>query len=132
MQNIIYEQGIYFYPELHPVRLNTVICTYRVSDNIWYHKKYNNFAYLPEIIFIYIANFSWINQVHVETKNKGKMHFAWAYYDVYTLNRSSKWYIVYICRVFQKGLNADKFYHDFDFLYTINICNVVFIHFKSS
>ena len=28
----------------------------------------------------------------------------------YTLNKSSKWYIVYIWRVFQKGLIADKFY----------------------
>ena len=42
-----------------------------------------------------------------------------------------KCYIVYICRVFQKGLNADKSYHYFDFLCKINISNVVFIHFKS-
>ena len=50
----------------------------------------------------------------------------------YTLNKSSKWYIEYICRVFQKGLNADKSFHYFDFLCIINISNVVFIHFKSS
>ena len=28
----------------------------------------------------------------------------------YTLNKSSKWYIVYICRVLQKGLIAHEFY----------------------
>ena len=32
----------------------------------------------------------------------------------YTLNKSSKWYIVYICRVFQKEWSADKFYPYFD------------------
>ena len=32
------------------------------------------------------------------------------YSDVTTLNKSSKWYIVNICRVFQKGLFADEFY----------------------
>ena len=32
------------------------------------------------------------------------------YCENYTLNKSSKWYIVYICRVFQKGLIVDKFF----------------------
>ena len=32
----------------------------------------------------------------------------------YTLNKSSKWYIVYICRVCQTCLGADKFYTYFD------------------
>ena len=50
----------------------------------------------------------------------------------YTLNKSSKWYIVYICRVFRKGLNADKSYHYFDFLWKIKIHNVIFVHFEFS
>ena len=48
-----------------------------------------------------------------------------------TLNKMSKWYIVYICRVYRKGLNADKSYHYFDFLWIIKKHNVVFVHFKS-
>ena len=54
------------------------------------------------------------------------------YHTHYTLNKSSKWYIVYISRVFPKGLNADKSYHYFGFLCIINISNVLCIHFKSS
>ena len=50
----------------------------------------------------------------------------------YTLNKSSKWYIVYICRVSRKGLYADKFYPYFDFQCIIKIQNVVYVHFKSS
>ena len=50
----------------------------------------------------------------------------------YTLNNSSKWYIAYICRVFRKGLNADKSYYYFNFLWIIKIHNVVFVHFMSS
>ena len=51
---------------------------------------------------------------------------------MYTLNKSSKCYIVYICRVFRKGLNADKLYPYFDFQCIIKIQNFVFVHFKSS
>ena len=33
---------------------------------------------------------------------------------MYTLNKSSKGYIVYICKVVQKGWGAGKFYPYFD------------------
>ena len=33
-----------------------------------------------------------------------------AMYINYTLNKSFKWYKVYICRVLQKGFIADEFY----------------------
>ena len=39
---------------------------------------------------------------------------------------------MYICKVFRKGLNADKFYLYFDFQCIIKIHNFVFVHFKSS
>ena len=48
----------------------------------------------------------------------------------YTLNKSSKWYTVYICRVFRKGLNADKFYPYLDFQCTIKIHSFDFAIFK--
>ena len=50
----------------------------------------------------------------------------------YTLNKSSKWYIVYICMVFRKGLSADKFYPYFAFESIIKIRNFIFVHFKFS
>ena len=51
---------------------------------------------------------------------------------MYTLNKSSKWYIVYICRVFLRGLIVDEFYPWF-YLECINKTNnFVFIHLKSS
>ena len=51
---------------------------------------------------------------------------------VYTLNKSSKWYIMFICRVFRKGLNADIFYIYFDFQCIIKMHDFSFVHFKSS
>ena len=50
----------------------------------------------------------------------------------YTLNKSSKWYIVRICRVFQEGLIADEFYPYSDLKYIIKTNNFVFVHLKSS
>ena len=57
-------------------------------------------------------------------------HLSILIISFYTLNKSSKWYIVYSCRVFRKGLNADKLYPYFDFQCIIKIQNSV--HFKSS
>ena len=51
---------------------------------------------------------------------------------IYTINKSSKWYIVYICKVFQKGWRAGKFYPYFDFECIIKIHNFAFANFKSS
>ena len=52
--------------------------------------------------------------------------------ETYTLSKSSKWYIVYICRVFHKGLIADKFYPWFNLECIIRTNNFVFIHLKFS
>ena len=49
----------------------------------------------------------------------------------YTHHKSSKWYIVCICRGFQKGLIADEFYPSYN-LECIIKTNYVFVHLKSS
>ena len=51
---------------------------------------------------------------------------------LYTLNKSSKLYIVYICRVLQNGLIAGEIYPLLYLEYIIQTNNVVFVHFKSS
>ena len=50
----------------------------------------------------------------------------------YTLNKSSKWFIVHIWRVFQTGLFADEFYQKFEVESIIKTNNFVFVHLKSS
>ena len=60
------------------------------------------------------------------------MVHVWQKIFAYTLNKSSKWYIVHICRVFQTGLFADKFYQNFEVESLIKTNNFVFVHLKPS
>ena len=102
---------------------------------------------LPTHLFLHTAylakSFKFcINFVYVSKQIYGIHKFACLWYCfvhllfcmpvIYTLNKSSKWYIVYICRVFLKGLSADKFCPYYDLKRKIKTNNFVFVHFKSS
>ena len=50
----------------------------------------------------------------------------------YTLYKSSEWYIVYICMLFQRVLIVDEFFLCFGLERIIKTNNFVFIHLKSS
>ena len=72
---------------------------------------------------------------HVFIKcNAGRNTLCWILPRLlcYTLNKSFKWYIVYICRVFRKGLIVYEFYPYFDLECVINTNNFVYADLKSS
>ena len=75
--------------------INDVIRRQRLN-NLWCHRK---ILLLLSILYPHFNNIL----------RKFQLNGLLAPTFCYTLNKSSKWYIVYICRVFQKGLFADEF-----------------------
>ena len=121
--------------------LGQAVILYCIPNTPWWG---NNHLCHSEVevwqIYVLLRHRSWIDSKCMSLRNSRVSMVALHNlkeglnntFCIYTLNKSSKWYIVYICKVFRIGLNADKYHHYCDFLCIIKIVNVLFVHFESS